>query len=138
MAILNDGSASSTGLATSAQYAQVEQKTTVSRTMLARLRLNSHLVAEAKEELAKELVNIPTIDPQEMLNKIIQVRETSKQIDLLAATYANAQEAPMTPQDVQTMKEIANVHGQKVAGNCFGISQPAVSDYLTGKTKPAK
>lgn len=134
MGLLNEQQQNTNSTSSSVQV-QAKSQTTISRKMHAELRLNAHLVSESRDKLAVELARSSGLSPQEMLNKVVQVQQLATQAENLSSSYDDALNTDLTPSDVIAMKKMADNHGQKVTAKCFGVSQPAVSDHLTGKTK---
>ncbi|WP_429219445.1 hypothetical protein [Aeromonas veronii] len=136
MSILNDESTGATGCsATTTHQVQAEQKTIISRRMHAQLKLNAHLMAQSRDDLAVELARTPNLPPQEMMNKITAIQHVAKSVEALSDSYVDAPQGELTPADVEVMKDMAKKYGQTVTAKCFSTKQPAVSDLINGKTK---
>ncbi|ANN26448.1 TPA: hypothetical protein RQK07_004370 [Vibrio vulnificus] len=136
MGVLNEESAGTTGTgAATIQQVQAEQKATISRRMHAELKLNAHLMAQSRDNLAVELAQTPNLDPQEMMNRITEIQRVAQNVEKLSDSYADAPETPLTSADVDVMKDMSKKYGQSVTAKCFSIKQPAVSDLINGKTK---
>jgi hypothetical protein len=129
---------SAAGLASGAEIthqAQAEQKSGISRSMHAKLKLNAHLMAESRDELAVELARDPNLNPQEMLDRITEIQNVAKKVEELSKSYPKPSESKLTPADLDVMRDMAKKYGQKVTADCFSTKQPAVSDLLNGKSK---
>lgn len=137
MSLLNQETNNTNGASVTHQV-KAETRSTISRKMHAELKLNAHLVAESRDNLAVELARSNGLSPQEMLDKVVQVKNLAQQAENLSSSYDEALNTELTQSDITAMKQMADKHGQKVTAKCFGISQPAVSDHLTGKTKVSK
>lgn len=136
MGILNEEATAVVGGGLSTmQVVPVEQKSTISRRMHAELKLNAHLMAKSRDNLAVELARTPNLDPQEMLNRITEIQHVTNKVEELSASYADAPQTPLTSSDVEAMKNMSNMYGQSVTAKCFSLKQPAVSDLINGKTK---
>ena len=134
----NENTTSITGSAPVTHLVKAEQKSTISRRMHAELKLNAHLMAESRDKIAVELAKNPNLDPQEMMDKIIQIQTVTKQVQELSEAYTDAPRTDLTAEDVEAMRSMANRYGQKVTADCFSTKQPAISDLLNGKNKVGK